>query len=149
MTQTINEALNNCIYFTVKKIDRALNKVAEQAFGQTGLAPTYGFIILILEEKDGLPQKDIANNLHIAPSTMVRFVDKLRTKGYVRTETVGRESRVYLTEEGREFASQVNQAWEELHVLCDEVVGHDESMALAQNINQSLEQIEKNKAKNK
>ncbi len=57
MEKPIEKALDECLFFSVKKLDRLLNKLADEAFRKTGLAPTYGFILLILKEKDGIPQK--------------------------------------------------------------------------------------------
>lgn len=80
MEKPIEKALDECLFFSVKKLDRMLNKLADEAFRRTGLAPTYGFILLILKEKDGIPQKDIAQMLYSAPSTIARFVEKLEYK---------------------------------------------------------------------
>ncbi|HFU5889252.1 TPA: MarR family transcriptional regulator, partial [Enterococcus faecium] len=55
MEKPIEKALDECLFFSVKKLDRMLNKLADEAFRRTGLAPTYGFILLILKEKDGIP----------------------------------------------------------------------------------------------
>ncbi len=57
MEKPIEKALDECLFFSVKKLDRLLSKLADEAFRKTGLAPTYGFILLILKEKDGIPQK--------------------------------------------------------------------------------------------
>ncbi len=51
MEKPIEKALDECLFFSVKKLDRMLNKLADEAFRKTGLAPTYGFILLILKEK--------------------------------------------------------------------------------------------------
>lgn len=48
--KTFEESLNSCLFFTVKKLDRVLNQYADQSFRQTGLSPTYGFILLALLE---------------------------------------------------------------------------------------------------
>ena len=47
MEKPIEKALDECLFFSVKKLDRLLNKLADEAFRKTGLAPTYGFILLI------------------------------------------------------------------------------------------------------
>ena len=54
--------------FSVKSYDRMLNKLADEAFRRTGLAPTYGFYFIdIKKKKDGIPQKDIAQMLYSRP----------------------------------------------------------------------------------
>lgn len=70
MSKNIQESLDSCLFFTVKKLDRALNKLADESFQKVGMTSTYAFILLILAEEDGKLQKDIAQILYIAPSTL-------------------------------------------------------------------------------
>ncbi|MDC1919170.1 winged helix-turn-helix transcriptional regulator, partial [Bacteroides uniformis] len=119
------------------------NKLADEAFRKTGLAPTYGFILLILKEKDGIPQKDIAQMLYSAPSTIARFVEKLEYKGYVKTVSEGRLSLVYLTEQGRQFTKEVDGSWEELHQSYKAVLGNEASKELAEIMNEATDKLQK------
>ncbi|EMF0271099.1 MarR family winged helix-turn-helix transcriptional regulator [Enterococcus hirae] len=143
MGKPIEQALNDCLFFSVKKLDRLLNKMADEAFKKTGLTPTYGFILLILKEKDGLPQKDIAQLLCSAPSTIARFVEKLEYKGYIKTVSDGRLSLVYLTDQGREFVKEIDSSWEELHHAYQEILGSVESECLSKEINSATEKLQK------
>lgn len=143
MGKPIEQALNECLFFSVKKLDRMLNKMADGAFKKTGLAPTYGFILLILKEKDGLPQKDIAQMLYSAPSTIARFVEKLEYKGYIKTVSDGRLSLVYLTDEGREFIKEIDSSWEELHQAYNAVLGTEVSGQLSQDLNAATDKLQK------
>ncbi|MFV0559527.1 MAG: MarR family winged helix-turn-helix transcriptional regulator [Enterococcus sp.] len=145
MEKSIEQSLNDCLFFSVKKLDRLLNKMADEAFRKTGLAPTYGFILLILNEKDGLPQKDIAKMLYSAPSTIARFVEKLEFKHYVKTVNDGRLSLVYLTDEGREFVKEVDSSWEELHHAYEAILGNEMSHSLSEDINHATEKLQKKK----
>ena len=130
MEKPIEKALDECLFFSVKKLDRMLNKLADEAFRRTGLAPTYGFILLILKEKDGI-------------STIARFVEKLEYKGYVKTVSEGRLSLVYLTEQGRQFAKEVDGSWEELHQSYKAVLGNEASKELAQTMNDATDKLQK------
>ncbi len=143
MGKPIEQALNECLFFSVKKLDRMLNKMADEAFKKTGLAPTYGFILLILKEKNGLPQKDIAQMLYSAPSTIARFVEKLEYKGYIKTVSDGRLSLVYLTDEGREFIKEIDHSWEELHQAYNAVLGNEVSGQLSKDLNAATDKLQK------
>ena len=143
MGKPIEQALYECLFFSVKKLDRMLNKMADEAFKKTGLAPTYGFILLILKEKDGLPQKDIAQMLYSAPSTIARFVEKLEYKGYIKTVSDGRLSLVYLTDEGRESIKEIDSSWEELHQAYNAVLGTEVSGQLSQDLNAATDKLQK------
>ncbi|WP_165005683.1 MULTISPECIES: winged helix-turn-helix transcriptional regulator [unclassified Enterococcus] len=143
MEKPIEKALDECLFFSVKKLDRMLNKLADEAFRKTGLAPTYGFILLILKEKDGIPQKDIAQMLYSAPSTIARFVEKLENKGYVKTVNEGRLSLVYLTEQGHSFSKEVDGSWEELHQAYNAALGSAASEQLAKSMNEATDKLKK------
>ena len=143
MEKPIEKALDECLFFSVKKLDRMLNKLADEAFRRTGLAPTYGFILLILKEKDGIPQKDIAQMLYSAPSTIARFVEKLEYKGYIKTVSDGRLSLVYLTDEGRKFIKEIDSSWEELHQAYNAVLGTEVSGQLSQDLNAATDKLQK------
>ena len=56
MSKTLQESLDSCLFFTVKKLDRLLNKMADEAFSRVGLAPSYAFIFLFLADEDGCAQ---------------------------------------------------------------------------------------------
>lgn len=141
MSKNIQESLDSCLFFTVKKLDRALNKLAEESFQKVGMTPTYAFILLILAEEDGRLQKDIAQILYIAPSTLTRLVEKLIYKGYVTTLTEGRTRKVYLTVNGRELLPDIREAWDNLHARYKAILGDDYADDLASIININSEKL--------
>lgn len=141
MTEPIKVQLNHCLFFSVKKLDRVLNKYAEQAFKPVGLAPTYGFILLVLREKDGQAQKEIAETLATAPSTIARFVEKLKYQDLVTVKSQGRLAKVYLTQTGIQKAAEVETAWLALHAAYEKIIGHADSQALASKISQTATQL--------
>lgn len=141
MSKTIQESLDSCLFFTVKKLDRALNKLADESFQKVGMTPTYAFILLILAEEDGKLQKDIAQMLYIAPSTLTRLVEKLVYKGYVTTLTEGRTRKVYLTADGRKLLPFIQEAWDDLHARYKAILGDDYADELAFTINTNSEKL--------
>lgn len=141
MGQSIKTQLNHCLFFSVKKLDRVLNKYAEQAFKSVGLAPTYGFILLVLREKDGQAQKNIAETLATAPSTIARFVERLKYQNLVTVKSQGRLAKVYLTQTGIQKAAEVEAAWQALHAAYEKVIGQAYSAELATALSQSAEQL--------
>lgn len=141
MSKSIQESLDSCLFFTVKKMDRALNKLAAEAFQTVGMAPTYAFILLILAEEDGRLQKDIAQILYIAPSTLTRLIEKLVYKGYVITLTEGRTRKVYLTVNGRELLPDIREAWDNLHTRYKAILGDAYANDLASIMNINSEKL--------
>jgi DNA-binding MarR family transcriptional regulator len=139
----IEEFLKECLFFTVKKLDRILDKLAEESFRSTGLSPTYGFIILAVHEKPGISQKELAELLHTAPSTITRFVEKLQFKGLLYSEQSGKHSLLYVTEEGVAMLVKINEAWDDLYRKYADIVGEDEGDELAKQIDDIGDQLSK------
>lgn len=135
----LNDSLHECLFFTAKKMDRILDKLAEEAFKSTGLSPSYGFIILAISENPGITQKEISELLYIAPSTIARFVQKLEQKKYVYTEQSGRNTLAYLTDEGNSLAIEVKKSWDKLHDIFSNTLGDEAHDILAIQVNHAAD----------
>ncbi|NMO96573.1 MarR family winged helix-turn-helix transcriptional regulator [Paenibacillus lemnae] len=123
--ETIEELLQDCLYFTVKKMDRLLDKLAEESFRSTGLSPTYGFMMVAVNEKNGITQKELGELLHIAPSTITRFIEKLQYKNLVYSEHIGRMTHIFPTEQGKAILGDIRKAWDELYDKYSAVLGEE------------------------
>lgn len=114
MTYT-EELLDGCLYFTSNRFARLLTKMAEEEFEATTLSPTHAFLLLAIIERPGITQKEAGNILHMTPSTITRFLDKLVTKGYVVRSAQGRSSLLHPTPEGITLEPSIKAAWARLH----------------------------------
>jgi len=75
-----------------------------QATGDLGLTPMLYGVLVILDERPGATQVEIAEALGADPSTMVRLLDSLEKRGWVRREpspTDRRSTLPMLTDSGR------------------------------------------------
>ena len=43
--------IQKCIYFTISKMFRMVNKIAEESFEELGIYPTHAFLMIILKEE--------------------------------------------------------------------------------------------------
>ncbi|MCC8090589.1 MAG: MarR family transcriptional regulator, partial [Oscillospiraceae bacterium] len=67
-------------------------------------------LVVVLDHEDGVRQKTIAEELHVNPSSVSEFIDKLEDDGYLERRVDPddkRATRVYLTEKGRARAYEV------------------------------------------
>ena len=104
--------ISECLYFTISKMFRMINRIAEEAFEKIDICPTHAFLMMLLkEEKNGLSVNQISSSLAIAPSTVTRFVDKLVSKGYVVREKMGKNSFTKITEKGLNENDEIYEAW--------------------------------------
>lgn len=147
MGKVMSESLDKCLFFTIKKLDRILDKIAEEAFRPTGLSPTYGFVLLAINEKPGIMQREVADLLHTAPSTIARFAEKLENKNLIYYEQSGRKTLMYLTPKGIELIDTVNQAWEDLHKGYADILGKIETDELALRISRMGDTLKNDQSK--
>lgn len=141
MMLDINEILDDCLYFSSNKLCRIINKIAEEEFRITGMSTAYAFLLSVVNEREGISQKEIGEVLHIAPSTITRFIDKMELNGYLERKVEGKNSYIYPTEKGKERQGDINKAWSNLHTRYEELLGHEEYVKLTETINNACSKM--------
>lgn len=120
-----NEYLECCLYFTSNTMSRLINKMTEDAFMPTGLAPSYAFLMMVVIEEDSIGIGQLADTLKLAPSTVTRFVDKLIVKGFLEKEQSGRNITITATAKGKELLPSIKESWKRLYDAYCEVLGEE------------------------
>ena len=115
--------LHNCLYFTANSLARVITRMADDEFRPTGLSPSHAFLMMLVNDNPGIGQKELCKQLHLAPSTVTRFVDALVYKGFITRQTDGKASRVYATKEGANLRQPIEDAWKSLHQHYAKVLG--------------------------
>ncbi len=113
-TPTLGDYFDGCLYFSISRLQRHINKLAENAFASTGLAPSHAFLLMALEEKEALSAGEISDLLGMAPSTITRFVDKLAKQELCERRLDGRVSFTSITPKGRALMPAIRDAWTHL-----------------------------------
>ena len=127
--------LHNCLYFTANSLARVITRMAEEEFRRTGLSPSYAFLMMLVNDNPGIGQKELGAQLHLAPSTVTRFIDSLVHRGYLARKSDGKVSRVYATEAGRSLRKPIAEAWKSLHQRYAKVLGLKKGDELTEMIN--------------
>lgn len=118
--------LHNCLYFTANSLARVITRMAEEEFRLTGLSPSHAFLMMLVNDNPGIGQKELCEQLHLAPSTVTRFIDTLTYKGFLTRQTDGKATRVFATEEGAKLRKPIENAWKSLHRRYGAVLGLQE-----------------------
>lgn len=111
MSDNIQEVLDGCLLFSVKRLDRALDKFTEEAFREIGMSHSYALVLFILNQENGKRYKDLANILCIAPPSLTKIIDKLATRDFVAIARDGRTKHVYITDRGREIVPIIGEVF--------------------------------------
>ncbi len=132
----------NCLYFTSNKLNRTINKIAEEEFLKTGLSPSHALTLMNIINQPGLSQKEISRDMNIKPSTTTRFIDKLESRGLVERKVEGKVSYLYPTQKGIELKTHITQSWGNLYKRYSKILGEKEGIKLTAAINQAAERLE-------
>jgi DNA-binding MarR family transcriptional regulator len=138
-----NCILDNCLYFTVNKLSRAITRMAEDSFKKTGLSPTHAFLLMLVNNKPGISQSELAEELHMMPSTITRFIDKLVMKGLLERKAEGKRSFIFPTEAGENTQEKIKEAWKDLYRNYSAVLGEDAGKELTMLIREAGNTLEK------
>ena len=133
---------HNCLYFTANALSRLIGKMADDAFAPTGLSPAHAFLMMLVNDRPGISQKELAEALSLAPSTVTRFVDALERRGFLTREMEGKLSRVSPTEAGLGLKETIAAGWSRLHALYSEELGAEAAEELTRAIDDANQQLE-------
>ena len=90
LSKSIQESLDGCLYFSIKRLERALDKYTEDAFRKLGMSHSYALVLFILSQENGKRCKDLAEILCIAPPSLSKIVYKLAQQELVTITKDGR-----------------------------------------------------------
>ena len=139
-TQTL---LHHCLYFSANALARIITRLAEEEFKRTGLSPSHAFLMMLTNETPGISPKELSGRLHLAPSTVTRFIDVLVYKGLLRRESEGKTIKIFATSEGQNLQQSIQDAWKRLHERYAAVLGREAGDDLALLRDQANQKLEK------
>lgn len=135
--------LDSCLFFSTAKLFRALGKTADESFKVTGLSPSYALLLYIVNQHQEIPQKEIGELLHLTPSTITRFIEKLESKKLLSRKTEGKCVFIKSTEKGIGLQPDIEKAWHNLHIKFEDALSQEETIQFIMICNKLLDNVEK------
>ncbi|WP_423217925.1 MarR family winged helix-turn-helix transcriptional regulator [Streptococcus equinus] len=111
MPQDIQELLNMDFYFSIKKLNRILEKKTEETYRKIGLSHSYALTLFILSQEDGKCYKDLADILCITAPSMTKIIEKLKHRDLVYLVPNGRTKHIHLSEKGKDLADVIAETF--------------------------------------
>ncbi len=110
------------IFLTMMETQALHQSHSRRGFARLNLSDGTPKILYILRENPGYVQKDLADRCKVKPSTMTVLLDRLEAEGLIYRETThvsgGKSAKcVYLTEEGKKQAEDVEELMDGLEEL--------------------------------
>ncbi len=132
MNENTTNKLECCLFFTANSLARVITKMGEDEFANVGMTPSYAFLLTLAIEAPGISQKELAAHLHMAPSTVSRFVDALIHKGLIHKKTEGRNTYIFPTDQGVLREPEIQKAWHSLYKRYSKILGKDQGDLLTE-----------------
>jgi DNA-binding MarR family transcriptional regulator len=134
--------LHHCLYFTANTLSRVIARMAEEEFKTSGLSPSHAFLMMIVYDNPGIGQKELGQQLHLAPSTVTRFIDALVYRGYLIRKNEGKTSAIFSTDKGKQLNQPIDAAWKGLYDRYSRILGMKEADKLTQLIDDAGRKLE-------
>ncbi len=125
---------DRCLYFSANALSRETEKLADDEFAKTGLAPSHAFLLIAVIDKPGIQPMEISRILMLSPSTITRFVEKLELQGLVQRTVSGKNTAVSATEKGISLKPALMESWASLTIRYTDILGKEKSKKLTARI---------------
>lgn len=134
----------NCLFFSTAALSRRLNEFAEEEFGRIGMAPSHGFVLLVVLKNPGIQPSEIARQLSFKPSTITRFLDRLEQMSLIERKLQGRTAQIFPTPRARKMEEPVRNAWKALYSKYSRSLGKELEQKLTEHIGQARDVLSEN-----
>lgn len=121
----LSDIENECLYFSINKLQRVINKIADKKFKKIGLSTSYAMLVLKIKEKNKLTHLQISDELKLDASTITRHVEKLENMDILKKTRLGREIFVELTQDSKEIVEKIENVQLDLQNHYKEILGDE------------------------
>jgi DNA-binding MarR family transcriptional regulator len=102
-----------------------MTRMAEEEFAITGLAPSYAFLLMSVNEKPGIHPKELSEQMQLTPSTVTRLIEKMEYRGFVERKSQGRITEVHPTDKSMQLDPRIKEAWRNLYQRYSSILGKE------------------------
>ena len=122
------------MYWASSALARKVNKLAEDAWAPMGLAPGQAYLLSLILDQPGRQPLDLSEELHLAPSTITRFIEKLEENKLVVRIAEGKTTSVYPTQKAKGLTEEINKCTATFRQALDGILTKAENEALVKSM---------------
>jgi DNA-binding MarR family transcriptional regulator len=115
--------------------------MAGEEFTTSGLAPSYAFLLMTVNDKPGIQPTEISAHMQLTPSTVTRLIEKMEHRGLLERKSVGKFTKVYPTEKSKKLDKKIHEAWASLYKRYSALLGEQKSRALTTKVYQASKKL--------
>ena len=130
-----------CLYYSSNALSRIMTKLADEAFAPIGLAPSYAFMLMSVNQKPGIQPMELSDHMQLTPSTVTRLIEKLEAKGLANRKSLGRATEVYPTEKSLALQPLIQSSWKSLKERYTEILGEDLTKRLTTDVYEASQKL--------
>jgi len=131
-----------CLLFASGALARNITRLAEEEFLITGLAPSYAFLVMTVNDNPGINASTLSATMHLKPSTVTRLVEKMEAKDLVTRKTVGKFTEIYPTEKSRALNMRLHEAWVNMYKRYAAALGEAQAQQLTSAVYQAAKALD-------
>jgi DNA-binding MarR family transcriptional regulator len=131
-----------CLYHTANALSRIMTKISDEEFASVGLSSSYAFLLMTVNEKQGVQPKEISKQMQLTASTVTRLIEKMEYRGLLERKSVGRSTEVYSTKAGLALQPQLKKIWQRLYKRYSDILGKPVADQLTIDIFQATQLLE-------
>ena len=132
----------NCLYHSANALSRVMTKISDEEFASLGLSSSYAFLLMTVNEKQGIQPKEISEQMQLTASTVTRLIEKMEYRGHLERQSTGRSTEVYSTKAGLELQPKLKVIWRRLYKRYSDILGKETADQLTADIYASTQKLE-------
>ncbi|MDW5318070.1 MarR family transcriptional regulator [Rhizobium sp. PL01] len=108
----LNSAVNRELFDALASVNRKLRALFDARVKERGLTLSRARALFALSKRDGLNQRELADELGIETPTIVRLLDGMEKQGFIerRVEATDRRAKqIHMTARGRDIAGEIDK----------------------------------------
>lgn len=132
----------NCLYHSANALSRVMTKISDEEFASVGLSSSHAFLLMTVNEKQGIQPTEISQQMQLTPSTVTRLIEKMEYRGFVKRESIGRSTEVYSTDSAKALQPKLKKSWQNLFKRYSEILGKEVAEKLTTEIYSASQKME-------
>jgi len=108
----LDSAVNRELFDALASVNRKLRSLFDARVKERGLTLSRARALFALSRRDGLNQRELADELDIETPTIVRLLDGMEKQGFIerRVEASDRRAKqIHMTRRGRDIADEIDK----------------------------------------